>query len=396
MIEFNKYLLPSLKTNKLIISIDDSEYIKIITNIDRLKNIYLSELKKLYSQNRNIHMMHEHAKLVQMILKYIMELFPIMEEFGACAFLTGSFARCSCKLNSDLDFHIIYFKEYNDESLKYEEIIYYMLSEILALGRNKIHPMLMTKMHPEISTYLENNLDDSDFDISIRSNNYEISYKVKANLKRRLYLQYCRNNTITNVNNYLKGEIAGENREWSHVICPITMKEQLNSQYEKLYKYEKSIITSDKILSRIINIKNKIAEIDRRLNERKVLDISQFKDIYQKKEFDLINEYISLKRDICLFNNIDWLMINYYDNLAFLKNDLVFNKALEYMFFLFKMTEQLGNRYSLHINEFVAIPNFDKLTTKIMELNKIIQESVHREEMMLSGKNSYNYAHRTI
>lgn len=396
MVDFNKYLLSSLKTNHLLISLDDKEYIEIIDNIAKMKKLYLTELKKIYSQNRSIDIMYEHTKIVQMIIKNIMELFPIMKEFEACAFLTGSFARCSCKLNSDLDFHIIYFKEYNDKSLKYEEIIYYMLSEILGLGRNKIHPMLITKMHPAILYYLENNLDDSNLNVSLKSNNYEINYEVKANLKRRIYLQYCRKNTINNIASYLKKEIDGKNSEWAHVIFPITMQEQLNKEYEKLYEYEKSIISYDKILLRISRIKNKIIDIDCMLNKNKILDVSKFKNIYQKKVFNLINEYISLKRDICLFNNIDWPMINYYDNLVFLKNDIVFNKALEYMFLLFDKTEQLGNRYSLHTSEIIEIPNLNEMTTKIVELNKIINDRILREEIVLNGKNSYNNANCSL
>lgn len=46
MVDFNKYLLSSLKTNHLLISLDDKEYIEIIDNIAKMKKLYLTELKK--------------------------------------------------------------------------------------------------------------------------------------------------------------------------------------------------------------------------------------------------------------------------------------------------------------------------------------------------------------
>ena len=157
---FNEYLLESFNTNKITIQISNEEFNKIDKSIKRLQQLYTEKVNSLYEEKRSLSIMNQHCILVKEIITEVISQFPIMEKYGACAFLTGSFARCSCKKNSDLDFHIIYLKEYNDESFKYEEIIYYMLSNILNLGRNKIHPMLITKMHPEISKYLEEKLDN--------------------------------------------------------------------------------------------------------------------------------------------------------------------------------------------------------------------------------------------
>ena len=392
---FNKFLLASFSTNYIAITVTDEEFKKIDYNIKRLKQIYQKEVNNLYS-NRSLYMMNKHCLLVQKIISEVIALFPIMKEYGTCAFLTGSFARCSCKKNSDLDFHIIYTKKYDDESFKYEEIIYYMLSEILNLGRNKIHPMLLTKMHPAILTYLEETLDNNDLNITIKSNAGKYNYKINANLKRRLYLQYCRENTIEKVFAYLKQEVDHKNSEWAHVIRPITMKEEFNNYYNELYKYEKNNINYSNIISRINHIKEKINKINLLFNTIDHLNISEFKNVYQKKEFGLINEYISLKRDICLYNGIDWPTINYYANLTHLSSDQVFTAAIEYMFLLFDITEPLGNRYSLHTNELIRIDYFDNIKNKMIELNKKIMSAVLIEEEQINGKISHNDANSSI
>ena len=126
------------------------------------------------------------------------------------------------------------------------------------------------------------------------------------------------------------------------------------------------------------------------------LNISEFKTLYQKKEFDLINEYISLKRDICLYSGIDWYTINYYDNLNHLHHDKVFATAIEYMFLLFDITEPLGNRYSLHTNEIIEIADLDSIKNRLIKLNKLIMSSILIEEEKIDGKISHNNADSSI
>ena len=393
---FNHYLLDSIKTNRLNIRISDYEYNVIQSNIVKFRTIYQNEIQHLYDKKRSIYGMYKHTQLVKEIISDVIALFPQMKDYGACCFLTGSFSRCSCKRNSDLDFHVVYLKEYHDESIKYEEIIYYMLSEIFMLGRDKIHPMLLTKMYPSLLSFLDDHLDCSDFTINIISENYTIHYMVSARLKRRLYLQYCKDNSLDRVFRYIKDEIDRNNREWAHVITPITMVDEFCCYYENLYQYEKKNITVHKILFRIQNLKSEIHSMNQLLIHRKQMKISDFKTIYQKKEFNLINNYISLKRDICLFHHGEWRFIHYYDNLNYLRDDIAFQQSLKYMFLLFDMIEPFGNKYSLHRDELLEIGDIELLVKQIKILNKEISISVFREEMLLDGENCHDYAYCTV
>ena len=393
---FNIYLQDSFKTNELNIKITNRDYSIINENVEKLNKYYMEEVNRLYANGHNLSIMNEHCKLVKDIITYVIHLYPEMAAYSANAFLTGSFARCSCKKNSDLDFHIVYLREYCDDSLKYEEIIYYMLSMIFNLGRNKIHPMLITKMHPSILSYLEQELDDEDLKINLISDIGQFNYKINGNIKRRIYLQYCTENTMDKVISYLKNEIDGKNNEWAHVICPITNIKGFNAYENELFAYEKAAVSPSKIQSRIAGINSKIVKIDSLMKIIDESNISEFKDLYQKREFGLINDYISLKRDINILHNGEWKRINYNDNLEYLEYDNTFKKALEYMFLLFRLTEPLGNRYSLHTNEIIQINDIDIIKKKLQELNSQIYLEISREDDKINGKNSNNDANSSI
>ena len=111
-------------------------------------------------------------------------------------------------------------------------------------------------------------------------------------------------------------------------------------------------------------------------------NISEIKLIYQKKEFAILNEYISYKRDIALFNNIDWKYINYKDNKKYLLNDNVFENIINYMFLIFDMAEPLGKKYSLHSNEKVVLRNYHKLKNEIININCKILKKIKVDEKL--------------
>ena len=389
---FNKYLIDAITTNKININVSDQEFQMIDSNINLLKKEYNNSINIIYNNHRDLETIKKHCDLVKNIIYEVLELFPIMKQYRAVAFLTGSFARCSCKRNSDLDFHIIYLKEYSDKLFKYEEIIYYMLSIILNIDRNKIHPMLITKMHPEISNYLEKTLNNKNLRISIKSENKSYDYIINNRFKRRIYLQYCYSNNIETMKAYLKNEIGHANSEWAHVFYAITEKNFFDDFYLELLNYEKNILVYKKVINKAIYIKGKIELVSNLLKNNKYSESKDFKNVFQKQEFEIINEYISLKREIVLINNGKWKYINYYDNTEFLKSDIVFWESLEYMFMLFDVVEQLGNKYSLHSNKKININNINNLVNKIKYLNNLI---IKRMEY-INGENNNDNANCTV
>lgn len=163
--------------------------------------------------------------------------------------------------------------------------------------------MLITRLNRDNINYLEDNLDKEELIITLHSSKNDIKYTYQANTKRRIYLQYGNNNSLEEIFKYLKYEVENNNKEWAHVFYVFTKKDIFNKYYNQLYQYELSLLNEERIYNRIDRIKDKISNINKLLLDIDKSNISQIKLVYQKKEFALINEYISLKRDLILLDN---------------------------------------------------------------------------------------------
>ncbi len=381
-LNFNKELLESLKTNMLVIEIGDDDYNNINSIINELKIKYKNKLDYIQNnQEKNLYNINYHCDIIKNVIQDIINCFDVVNQFNICAFLIGSFARCSCKKNSDIDFQLAYPQKYKNNIFKYEEMIYYIISSVTGLKRKNVHSMLVSRLNRENINYINKILDDNDLIVKLHSNAGEIIYKYSANTKRRIYLQYGNNNSLENIFDYLKYEIDNNNKEWSHVFYVFSSNDDFNKRYDELYNYEKKLISNDRITKRKCRIKKKINEIKKMLNKINTKNISQVKLLYQKKEFALLNEYISFKRDIFLLKNIDWKYINYYENYQYLMDDEIFQKILNYMFFLFEIVEPLGTKFSLHTNACVELKEYKQLKKKMKMINDEIYFITKRKEI---------------
>lgn len=381
-LNLNKELLESLKTNMLVIEIGDDDYNNINSIINELKIKYKNKLDYIQNnQEKNLYNINYHCDIIKNVIQDIINCFDVVNQFNICAFLIGSFARCSCKKNSDIDFQLSYPQKYKNNIFKYEEMIYYIISSVTGLKRKNVHSMLVSRLNRENINYINKILDDNDLIVKLHSNAGEIIYKYSANTKRRIYLQYGNNNSLENIFDYLKYEIDNNNKEWSHVFYVFSSNDDFNKRYDELYNYEKKLISNDRITKRKCRINKKINEIKKMLNKINTKNISQVKLLYQKKEFALLNEYISFKRDIFLLKNIDWKYINYYENYQYLMDDEIFQKILNYMFFLFEIVEPLGTKFSLHTNACIELKEYKQLKKKMKMINDEIYFITKRKEI---------------
>lgn len=386
MLNLNQELKSSIKTNKLIIKITDEDYDKMNKVITSLKNKYQIKLTSLKNNNKqSLNYIKKHSELIKQIINDVLIQYNIINKYHICVFLTGSFARNTNKLNSDIDLHFAYPQIYKEKIFKYEEIIYYIISSILNLNRSNIHSMLVTRLNRDNIDYLENILDQNELTVTLQSNKENISYTYQSNTKRRIYLQYGNNNTIEEIFKYLKYEIENNNKEWAHVFYVFTEKEIFEHNYNLLYQYEISILNKDRIDNRINRIRNKINEINELLTTIDKNNISEIKLVYQKKEFALINEYISYKRDLILLSNKEWKYINYYDNQIYLNKDNNYKYILDYMFAIFTFANPYGKDYSLHSNKQIKIDNYNMLEKLIKDTNKQILSTITKKEVDING-----------
>lgn len=369
-----KYKIIEINTNTYTINITNREYNKIINVIKKIKDKYSNQIN-IYNDYK-LETIYKNNIIIKTLLKEIISYYPQIKKYNTTIFLIGSYARCTNKINSDIDIQYSYDPKYKNEMIKYEEIINYIISEVLSIERIKLHPMILCKLDNKVIEYVDNNIDNKEFIFKIKSPNNIIEYKYPKNLKRRIYIAYNTDNSLENTFKYIKNEIKNKNREWAHVFYPLTNKNLFNKEYKKLLEYEKKNLNNNKINNRKKELKYKIKNIENDIKTQDTNDISVFKKIYQIDSYALFNEYISLIRDIEIEKNKDWDYINYYDNYKYLKNNKIFNMILDYMNTLTTIAEKIGNNYSIHKSIKINIEIESTLKNKLLEINKNIGEEI--------------------
>lgn len=151
-LRLNKELKKSILTNELIINISTYDYEKIKYLINKYKTEY-EKNKMIIVKKDGFEKIYLHNKLVKNIIYDILNSFDEIKKYNVCVFLTGSFARNTNKLNSDLDLHFCYSDKYKSRLFKCEEMIYFVLLNVFDLPRGKVHNMILSRINPNAKKY---------------------------------------------------------------------------------------------------------------------------------------------------------------------------------------------------------------------------------------------------
>lgn len=370
MLKLNKEIEESLKTNQLVISISDSDWNKLNTIKTQLQQKYQ---KKLSDLNDSSNFRKAHAVIVKKIIMDILNQYEEVKKYHVCSFLIGSYARVTNKPNSDIDFQMCYEQKYKWDFWKVEEIIYYLIAEIIGIKRMDVHAMMITRLSDENIIEIEEKIDDNSLEIVLKSPIHEIKYTYPSNKKRRFYLEYGNDNSLKELFHYLDKEVEGKNREWAHVFSILTEKELFEKEYQKLLLKEKRILSTERINQRKKDILTEIEEIEKSLETINHHNLKEIKQIYQKKEFDMFYNYLSYQRDIELMGNNKWKYINCLPNQKYLKRNKVYKIFLEYLDLLTISIEEYGRDYSIHQDKIVTVKNQEELRKKLLLINHTIK-----------------------
>lgn len=375
-LKLNKELKKSILTNELIINISTYDYEKIKYLINKYKTEY-EKNKMIIVKKEGFEKIYLHNKLVKNIIYDILNSFDEIKKYNVCVFLTGSFARNTNKLNSDLDLHFCYDDIYKSRMFKYEEMIYFVLASVFDLPRSKVHNMILSRINPAAKKILKKKLDDKELKIVLKNERQKFEYVIEGNIKDRIYLQYGNSRSLKEVFKYLKKEVSVLNREWCHVFYTFTKKDIFMILYRKLYLYEKRKINNKFILKRKQRIENYIYEINLALKNAKRNSMCDFKKIFQMKEFRIIYELISSIRDYNLLNKMEWLFIDFANN----QEDLmeIWKDILDYFDVLFKIVEPFKSNYSIHKDSYIDTKTFDLLENKLLILNKKMGDYIWKD-----------------
>lgn len=295
-------------------------------------------------------------------------------------FLSGSFARGTNKMSSDVDLHFFYKNDcYN---YIYEEIVSYIISRIINKSRDCIDPTFIFNIETDNKTMITNKMDKNKLNIILKYKGKEVKYSYKYGKKRRFYLQYINTRNVNALFKYLNNQILEHNNEWCHCFEIIKGEKTFNKLYDEIYIKELKLLNSNYIYNKINSLREKINNISLdNINN----SISSYKKNYQSKTFEWIYEYISIIRFILINNgnNIKYLnLLNIYD-IAEKNTNIdkrIINEIYKYMWNLEKLAvycHRNNINYGLHNNDMINYST-KELDESLEKLKKIIIRDLER------------------
>lgn len=361
-----------------VININKKDYEKMQNCIAELNEKYNGKIKKLYQIEKNNTKEFDfnnqrkfiitHKQLLINVIKDVLKIYNEELNNLSVVFLSGSFARGTNKMSSDVDLHFFY----NNDSYNYiyEEIVSYIISRVINKSRDCIDPTFIFNIQSENKTMITSKMDKRKLRVILKYKSKEIKYSYKNGKKRRFYLQYTNTRDINKLFNYLNNETNKHNEEWCHCFEVIKGKNIFNNLYDKMYIQEQNFVNNDYISNKINILKETI-----KVSKKNIINnsISQYKNYYQSKTFEWIYEYISIIRFILIKENhiVKYLnLLNIYDmieeNSVINKNILI--EIYKYMWNLEKLSVYC---YENKIN--YGLHNDDKIDYSTKELDKNLE-----------------------
>lgn len=361
-----------------IINISKKDYEKMqecIYNLTKkynimIKNFYQIEKNntKNFDFNNQRKFIISHKKLLINIINDVLKIYNEEIKELSVVFLSGSFARGTNKMSSDVDLHFFY--KNDNYNYIYEEIISYIISRVINKSRDCIDPTFIFNIQSENKTMITSKMDKSKLRVILKYKNKEIKYSYKNGKKRRFYLQYTNTRDIKQLFNYLNNEMNKHNQEWCHCFEVIKGKNIFNKLYDEMYIQEQNLVNNDYISNKINLLKETI-----KVSKKNIINnsISQYKNYYQSKTFEWIYEYISIIRFILIKENCIVKYLNLLDIYDMIEENSVINKNIlieiyKYMWNLEKLSVYC---YENKIN--YGLHNDDMIDYSTKELDKNLE-----------------------
>ena len=306
---------------------------------------------------------------VASILKEVYQEFKIFKDYAVEIVLTGSYARCTNRIDSDLDLHFIYPNKFKKDLYMYEELYMYTIAQILNIKRERIHSVITTKLKNDEIIF-----DDKPLKVILKYQTWVSSYEYYPNTKKRFYLEYLNSKSSADFFKYLETEIKGLNREWAHNFLVIS-NVSFNDKYEKLLQEEKKHLTKDNIDKLIEHLLTRLNKKDTEINLKKKYQVNMYYNIYNTLEVVRL-KLIKDGYDIPKFNLID-----FYNNIYFLnyiKKDS-FKIIYNYLYLIKKLSLKISKDkeiFSIHVdndlNEYLDIEIINLYNTLTEILKEIL------------------------
>lgn len=335
-----------------------------------IKSKYNNTIEKINSHIDMIDEMEEYRGEVLKLLKQVIKEYNYFEN-NAVIFLTGSFARHTVRPFSDLDLNIVYINDSGEKYEKYEELFYYVISEIFIYPRRAVHSIITAFNDKKNIEYVQNNMDKEDIIVNLVDKDITIKYKIPYLSKKRFYLQYLNDKNYKTIFKNLEDIYDSEGiQEWSNNFLFLNHNDLICKRYEEYISYILKKIdfnSIDKQYKKIIN--NSYEE---------VLDFSYIKNLkllIQMKELHFIYNSITILQLLNVIKSKGDFYNSFKDIIE--KTDGNLQKVImyfyEYNYRLIRLNlifEKYNLDYSIHTNQRINLEQYPLLK---IEIDNIIE-----------------------
>lgn len=341
--------------NRLILKFSDNE----LEFANKLISKYKNKIRIL--TNKSI---YNKRDLIITIMKNLISDYPFLKN-NAVIFFTGSYSRGLLNIQSDFDLNIAYKRGTGKKYKKYEELFYFIVCSIFNMNRKKVHPVFVTFNNPYNTQKINLELNKEDFLISLKSLNYEYKYYIKADSKKRIFLQYINNkNFSVLLNNTIKFFYPNQIQEWMFNFYFLN-EDKYSSK--KILDYTTQLL-KDKF--KLNCFKSQIIQDIKNHKSFNLKDCKRVKDIklhYQSKSLNIIYNYVLL---IQLNKNNDSITMNfdYLNEEMYLKKEI--ENYLNTLNNLYSLFNTNGIEYSLHNNNYIIVHNYSDICKQLSILEK--------------------------
>ena len=283
------------------------EYFNIIDGIKKeyskgflkLKEDYVSILKNYnYDDMRKI--MDTHNKLICNTIKEVLSYYSELNNINTLIILTGSLARKTNLLYSDVDINIMYDNKYRDKYLQIEDQISYMLASILNYrGRDRIHGI--TYYLPIISNIMVDDIQNNHYTLHFDDGNFE--YSVRENAYDTMYNTFNSTRSIKDLEDYLiNNQVSFKN--WTNVYENLGDVKEYEKFHHNIKTAEKDNILKcdfDKEQEKLIHTFSNFTSINNEIE----IPIKTLKKIYKEDVLKNMYEFMIYVYKLAIKNGIN-------------------------------------------------------------------------------------------
>ena len=341
---------------------------------DKYSSKFLYLIKEYEDMARNIKI-RDFRRLNKLYKKYIDDLIlDIVKEINKyynidyCVVLSGSLARRSNTLFSDIDINYLTIGNNYNELIDLEDKVNYILKNVLKFrGKDRIHSMVVYL--PLISNIKLESVSNNKYPLKLSDG--VIYDTCRENAEELMYETYNSTRGLLDVCNYFNdNDTDTKLNEWSYCFECIYNKELFNC-----YLFNRKVFRKDKGISKLaFSLIKEIEEDDSYLNKNtsEVVN-SNFKKIYKTKVlfnfYKVLALFYRIDDNICEFNIKDF----YYNSKILNKRIFYyFDKYLEIIQSIQFILNKYGKDLSSHSSEIIVIDSFNRDYKKLTGRDNVI------------------------